>query len=61
MKNKSKPMHCKLTIRGGKISHRRQESTPHVFFDRMLTIEQVGHIISYLAQFPEPSSNSDAN
>ncbi len=50
---KTKSMRCKLTIRGGRMHHRRKDILGQVRFDRMITVEQAGRIIAYLAQFPE--------
>lgn len=50
-RKKSKPMKCHLLIVGG--NTRRRSNTPHVRFERMISLENVGEIVSYLSQFRE--------
>ncbi len=43
-----KRMKCKILIMGGNI-----KKVPHLRFEKLVTVKEVGKIVEYMAQFPD--------
>lgn len=43
-----KKMKCRIIILGGNM-----KKTPHLKFERLITLSEVAEIVKYIAQFPE--------